>query len=137
MSSNLINYYVYIPREKILNTIKRKHRNNKFRNIYYYKNKRVCHFNSKIIKEIDITNKQRIQHDVLYKHIYKSKTDKYFDWYCVLKPEYKDKDEIYIEKSNGKPRKSYEENINEKLKQKILVNSHYENMRKKLTVTFD
>ena len=136
MTSNLINYYVYIPREKILNVKNRKHRNNKFRNIFWYKNKRVYKFNSKSIKEVDVTNRTKIQHDTLYKHIYKSKKDKYFDWYMVLKPEFSNDNEIYIEKKNSKPRKTYEANIQEKLKNKIL-NTHKENMRKKLTVTFD
>lgn len=126
--------YVYIPREKIMNSKERKHRNNKFRKIYFYKNKKKYAFNNSKIQEIDIINKQEVQNDVLYKHIYKSKKDKYFDWYCILKPEYANEKEIFIEKNNVKPRVSYQKNFYEQKKK--YYNTHDENIIEKLTIRF-
>ena len=45
--------YLYIPRDKILNKIKRKHRTKDFRDIYFYRNKNKYVFNEKNIKEIE------------------------------------------------------------------------------------
>lgn len=126
--------YVYIPREKLLNLKDRKHRNKKFRKIYYYKNKKKYLFNDKKIQEIDIVNKQEIQNDVLYKHIYKSKKDKYFDWYCILKPEYSKDEKIFIEKANIKPRISYHKNFIEQ--QKKFYNTNKGSIKDKLTIKF-
>ena len=46
--------YLYIPRDVVLNYQTRNHRNDKFRTIYYYKNKSRYKFNDKNINEIDI-----------------------------------------------------------------------------------
>ncbi len=129
--------YVYVPRDKIFNeTKKRKHRNKNFRKIFYYVNKRQYHFNNENIKEIDITGKTELQFNVIYKHIYKSKTNKYFDIYYKLKDEYKDCEEIYIEKQNAKPRISYDDNIKSKFKFDI-YDDKKKSMKEKLTIRFD
>lgn len=140
MNQNLLNknyMYVYVPRNKIFNENKeRKHRNNNFRKIFYYKNKRIYEFNNDKIKEIDITNKNEIQHNVLYKHIYKSKTDTYFDWFYILKEEYKDCPEIYIEKNNTKPRISYEDNLNSKIVNEYILQPK-KTKSERLTIKFN
>ncbi len=139
-NSDLIskNYmFVYVPREKIFNENKeRKHRNKNFRKIFYYVNKKQYHFNNENIKEIDITGKTELQHNVIYKHIYKSKTNKYFDIYYKLKDEYKDCKEIYIEKSNAKPRISYNDNIKSKIKYNF-YDDKKKTLEEKLTVYFN
>ena len=131
------NYQVYIPREKIFNQDKqRKHRNKNFRKIFYYVNKRQYSFNEDQIKEIDITGKTELQFNVIYKHIYKSKTNKFFDIYYKLKDEYKDCKEIYIEKHNAKPRISYNENLKSKIKFNYF-NDKKQSIKEKLTLRFN
>ncbi len=113
--------YLYIPRDIVLNYQSRKHRGDKFRTIYYYKNKRRYKFNDKNINEIDIYHMKDIQKDTLYKSTFRSQKDKYFDWYYCLKEKYNDCDSIYInnEKSYTKT-KNVEYNINKKKKKKML-----------------
>ena len=58
--------YLYIPREKLLNTISRKHRDNKFKKLYYYKNKKLQEFNGNSIQEeIYINKKDNKKHNVI------------------------------------------------------------------------
>jgi hypothetical protein len=111
--------YIYIPRDKILNSVSRKHRENKFKKIYYYKNKKMHIFDEKKIKEVDIYKVENIQINTLYKNNYKSISDEYFDHYRILKPKYNNCDEIYINKLNKKEAKNYEKNKKEQLVKKI------------------
>ena len=113
--------YLYIPWDKILNKIKRKHRTKDFRDIYFYRNKNKYVFNEKNIKEIDIYKSQKIQTNTFYKDNYKSQIDKYFDWYKVLKPKYNDCDEVYI-KTKEKRDNTYKKNKFKQLKKKIEYN---------------
>jgi len=118
--------YLYIPREKLLNSTSRKHRNNKFKKLYYYKNKKLHQFNETSIQEIDIFKLETIQTETLYKDNYKSLHDKYFDHYKVLKPEYNNCDEIYIDKTkfeNNKDDKDYKKNKKKQLIKKINYNN--------------
>ncbi len=135
------NIYLYIPREQILNFESRNHRGKNFRNLFYYKNKKRYKFNDKQINEVDIYNVKSMQIDTLYKSSFKSRKDKYFDWYYCLKPEYNDCESIYIEKNKGYSSKNkdlYIENRN-KLKGKGFIDSGNSESRKtgKFIVTFD
>ncbi len=105
--------YITIPREKILNKKKRKHRNNNFKRIYYYVDNQEFCINDQNIKEVDIYDMKEIQSNTLYKHSYKSTKDNHFDWYFRLKPEYEDCKDIYIKKDKQKDRLrlSYKKNI--------------------------
>ena len=107
--------YLYIPREKLLNSISRKHRN-----------KKLHQFNENSIQEIDIFKLETIQTETLYKNNYKSLNDKYFDHYKVLKPKYNNCNEIYIDKTkfeNNKDDKDYKKNKKQQLIKKINYNN--------------
>tara|TARA_R110002074_G_scaffold115152_1_gene245885 strand:- start:899 stop:1312 length:414 start_codon:yes stop_codon:yes gene_type:complete len=116
--------YLYIPREKILNQVKRKHRTEDFRKLYFYREQKKYVFNDKNIIEIDIYKVDNIQINTLYKDNYKSVNDKFFDHYKVLKPEYNDCDDIYIET------KTKNKDYNENKKKQIRKTKDY-NLKKK------
>ena len=49
--------YLYIPREKLLNSISRKHRNKKFKKLYYYKKNKK----QQLIKKINYNNRIKMK----------------------------------------------------------------------------
>ena len=133
------NLYLYIPRDVVLNYQSRNHRGDNFRTIYYYKNKRRYKFNDKTINEIDIYHVKDLQKDTLYKSCFKSTSDKYFDWYYCLKPEYNECDSIYIENDKGyttKKNREYEKNRVKK-QQEYREKPKIEPLTGKFIVTFD
>ena len=98
--------YLTIPRESIMNHQKRKHRGNQFRTIYYYRGKRRFSLNYETIEEIDIYDFKETQINTIYKSCYKSKKDKYFDWFYMLKEEYNDcNDGVYIRNEDSRNKK--------------------------------
>lgn len=95
--------YLTIPRPVILNYQKRKHQTDTFRTLYYYRDKKRFKINEIDIQEIDLFNLKEIQINTIYKNCSRSKEDKYFDWFCCLKPEYNEcKDGIYIKDNKSK-----------------------------------
>ena len=107
------NLYIYIPRDKILNKLERKHQTNDFMKIFYYVKNKKFELNSNNIIEIDIFDLKEMKNNCIYKDCYKSKKDKYFDWYYKIKPEFANLEELYIEKNKKKDklRLSYNKNV--------------------------
>ena len=117
------NLYIYIPRNKILNKLERKHQSNDFMKIYYYVKNQRFEFNQKNIIEVDIFDMKEIKNNCIYKDCYKSKKDKYFDWYYKIKPKYDNIEELYIEKNKKKDKLRLSYNKNIKIRREKIKNS--------------
>jgi hypothetical protein len=135
MNSNL---YITIPSDVVLNFQKRKHREDKFKTLYFYKEKQRFKLNRNKITEIDIYNMKEIQRDTLYKSSFKSSRDKFYNWYYCLKPEYNECESIYIENENGytkKNKKKYELNKSKKTQFTDIIPIE-KNKKTKYVITF-
>lgn len=115
------NLYIYIPRDKILNKVERRHQSQDFVKVFYYIKNKKFELNSNNIVEVDIFDLKEMKNNCIYKDCYKSKKDKYFDWYYKIKPEFTDLKELYIEKNKKKDklRLSYNKNVKAQQAKKI------------------
>ena len=89
--------YIILDSKKIDN-INNTHK--QYKNIiYYYKNKKKEILNDKQIIKLNISNVKYVKPGCMYKEIYKSSNDKYFDHYTILKDKYSGLNEIWIEQT--------------------------------------
>lgn len=96
-----MDYYIFVPRDKLRNYKSPNHHNKKgWKKIYYYKEYHKTPIPHNLINKnvVDLYRIQELRDDTFYKDHQASSNNKVFDIYKKLKEEYNDLDEVYIPK---------------------------------------
>jgi len=96
-----MDYYIFVPREKLRNYTSANHHNQKgWKKIFYYKeyNKLPIPHNLINKKVVDLYRIQELRSDTFYKDHQASSNNKIFDIYKKIKDEYEPLDNIYYAK---------------------------------------